>query len=134
MVITHYCALGGFSRTGQRLHGAALRSGAPGTGQAERAGRERGTGGNERPAGRPHVMQETDYSAPLERLAGMKTFWREQVCPLLRTGMTQTAGACCSMSGIAYGSGTLNLALANLLTHMPLRMQGHFGIPRHSGV
>ena len=46
MVITHYCALGGFSRTGQRLHGAALRSGAPGTGQAERAGRERGTGEN----------------------------------------------------------------------------------------
>ena len=46
MVITHYCALGGFSRTGQRLHGAALRSGAPGTGQAERAGRERRTGEN----------------------------------------------------------------------------------------
>ncbi|MCI6027404.1 MAG: hypothetical protein MRZ28_08895, partial [Oscillospiraceae bacterium] len=42
-----------------------------------------------------HVMQETDYSVPLERLAGMKTFWREQVCPLLRTGMTQTAGGCC---------------------------------------
>ena len=48
--------------------------------------------------GRPHVMQETDYSVPLERLAGMKTFWREQFCPLLRTGMTQTAGGCCSIS------------------------------------
>ena len=44
-----------------------------------------------------HVMQETDYSVPLERLAGNMPFWREQFCPLLRTGMTQTADGCCAM-------------------------------------
>lgn len=52
--------------------GAALRSGAPGTGQAERAGRERGTGGSERLAGHPHVICVKEISVRLETLAGSR--------------------------------------------------------------
>ena len=35
-----------------------------------------------------HVMQETDYSVPLERLAGMKTFWGLRKPPGLTEVMT----------------------------------------------
>ena len=50
------------TRSGRQTRGggAALRSGAPGTGQAERAGRERGTGGNGRPAGRPRRLEQSE--------------------------------------------------------------------------
>ena len=51
-------------------------------------------------------------------------FQREQVCPLLRTGMTQTAGGCCVIGNRARGNGVPDTVLASLLTHMSLRVQG----------
>ena len=48
------------------------RSGTPGTGRAERAGRERGTGGSERLAGHPHVICVKEISVRLETLAGSR--------------------------------------------------------------
>ena len=60
-------------------------------------------------------------------------FQRERVCPLLRTGMTQTAGGCCSISdrarkrdyeyGVSYPANTyapagagVNLPVENLFS------------------
>ncbi|GKH50610.1 hypothetical protein CE91St46_21720 [Eubacteriales bacterium] len=51
-------------------------------------------------------------------------FQRERVCPLLRTGITQTAGGCCVIGDRARGNGAPDTVLANLLTHMPLRVRG----------
>ena len=53
-------------------------------------------------------------------------FQREQVCPLLRTGMTQTAGGCCVIGNRARESRVPDMVLASLLTHMPLRVRGAF--------